>query len=198
MLDLRTGIIRFMLSLTVVLASLQILFANDIGKDRENSAEVVYEDGKFGLARFPIPDVPGDTSGESSIRESYSDSKKFPKALVYAAYTSYTESNNNDSYWPWLYPDKAFLFVAFKVTENTRVKVKWNVKGLDEVSDNFDFNGEILDKNYWYYAWLQPDSLIKGFYSYTVTVKPITENGKTNGKAGKDSCKFEILEILEE
>lgn len=198
MLNLRAGICRFILSLTAVLILRQVIFAHDAGKDKENSAEVVYEDGKFGLVRFPIPNVPGNVSEGLSIKESYGNSKKFPKALVYAAYTSYTESNNNDSYWPWLYPDKAFLFVAFKVTENTKVKVNWKVKGLDGVGDSFDFNGEILDKNYWYYAWLQPSSLDKGLYTYTVTVRPINEGGKTNGKPGKDSCKFEIMEILEE
>lgn len=203
MLNFMAGIIGFVLSLIVMLVSWQTLFAGDAGKDTESSAEVIYKDEKFGLARFPIQNVPNDTLEELSIEElsikdAYGKSKRYPKALVYAAYTSYTESNSNDSCWPWLYPDKSFLFVTFKVTDNTRVNVKWKVKGPNAIGDSFDYEGEILDKNFWYYAWLQPTSLTKGLYTYTVTVKPVNGSGKTNGKPGKDSCKFEILEILEE
>jgi len=191
---LKKGLFGLTISLIAVLGLWQASFAKDI-RDIRNSAsfEIVQNDGKIGLGRISKEEFGG------KVPNKLSKSKKSisinPTVLVYAAYTTSTEKYGSDSYWPCLFPDQVYLFVAFSVTDNTKVKVRYIVEGQDdleyqeEISDSLEADGK-LSPNYWYYAWWNPETdLSVGLYDYSVRVKPLQI-----GKAGKDSCQFEVIE----
>lgn len=197
-ISLKMSVYGFMFSLISVLLFWQTIFAENSNDGKLFSAEAVYEDEEFGLSRVSIPNLNLKAISNLEITE---DVPKNPKVLVYAAYTSYTLLKEHNTYWAWVYPSKTYLFVAFKVTQKTKVKVRWEIEGpvaltvLKEFEDPLE-DGGLLSTDYWYYAWLQPESLNVGSYHCKVRVKPVDENGKRKGKAGKDSCQFEV--ILEE
>jgi len=194
-LSLKTGIFGVTVVLIAVIALLQTSFASD-ARSSKNKLEIVYEGEQFGLGRIPIENTGKMKRVSRSKKQVTTDVT--PTALVYAAYTSYTESNGNDTYWPWFDSDHTFLFVAFRVTDNTKVKIRWSIEGPEELENTIEFVdslevGELLNPNYWYFAWWQPNSLSEGLYDYSARVKPIDGSGNPDGKAGKDSCQFEIV-----
>ncbi|MBE7444941.1 MAG: hypothetical protein HS132_06735 [Planctomycetia bacterium] len=96
-----------------------------------------------------------------------------------------------------MYPDEAYLFVAFRVTNKTKVKVNWEIEGPDGVSDyqeeieDSEESGGLLNPDYWYFAWWKPvDSLSVGIYDYLATVKPFRL-----GEEEKILVNLKLLEI---
>lgn len=194
-----------MLSLVACLIFLgQTSFAGGIrGVHKHSSLDVIRNDGKFGLARVSIETVRNKELKNLFISKKTvdEDPNDGSKVILYAAYTSYTAEFSNDTYWPWVNPDKAFLFVAFKVTDNMKVDVRWNIdliKGndsrteiLEELGDTE--TGESLSPDYWYFAWWNPEQpLNEGLYKYDAMVKPRTsQNWNKNSKV---SCRFEVTE----
>lgn len=191
-LNLKTGVLGLIVSQIVVLALLQTTFAKDVRRNNDQ-LEIVYEGQKFGLGRMPIPN--DQQRNRAGVFGKRAIPNVNPTALVYSAYTSYTDSNGGDTFSPWVYSNETFLFVAFRVTGNTKVKIRWNVEGPDEAEKTIEFvdqleTDDLLNPDYWYFAWWQPDSLSTGLYDYSVRVKPTANNGK----AGKDACQFEVVE----
>lgn len=191
---LKKGIYWLILSLIAVPGLSQTGFAkSDFIKG--GSAEVVFDNGKFGLARVPMP---GGKPKEITKAKKHADAilpETDPTVIVYASYTSYTIVYGHDTYWPWICPECAYLFVAFRVTDNTKVKIRWVVEGPDEFEDSWIFTDseEVdgkLDPDFWYYAWLQPETLSVGLYDYHSRVKPYPGPGTV----GYDRCKFEAIE----
>ena len=179
-----------------VFAFTHISLAKDTnGLPKSSSVEILQNTGQFGLGR-----ISAEKLGSKATSKSFKSKKGVipnvnPTAIVYAAYTSYTDEYDNDTCWAWVYPDEAYLFVAFRVTSNTKVKVNWEIEGPDgeyeyeeEIEDSAEAGG-LLNPDYWYFAWWKPeDSLEEGLYDYLATVKPYPK-----GKRGKDLCQFEVV-----
>ncbi len=190
------GLFVVVIPFTVIFALTHVSFAKDTRDlPRNSSVEVVQNNGQFGLGR-----IRGEQMGSKSLSKVFKSKKGVipnvnPTAIVYAAYTSYTDKHENDTYWAWVYPDEAYLFVAFRVTNKTKVKVNWEIEGPDgeyeyqEEIEDLQEPGGLLNPDYWYFAWWKPeDSLSEGIYDYLATVKPFP-----SGKRGKDFGQFEVV-----
>ncbi len=180
----------------MVFALAPISFANDYHRlPKGLSVETLENSGKFGLGR-----VSAENLGSKTTANLFKSKKKIiaeinPVAIVYAAYTSYTDEYENDTCWAWVYPHDAYLFVTFRVTSKTKVKVNWEIEGTDggdeysQVIEDPEETDGLLNPDYWYFAWWNPeDSLEEGLYNYLAVVKPYPQ-----GKKGKDSCQFEVI-----
>ncbi|MBE7444950.1 MAG: hypothetical protein HS132_06785 [Planctomycetia bacterium] len=189
-------LLAFVFLLMTVFGLAHVSLARDInGLPKGSSIEVLQNNGQVGLGR-----IRADQVGSKATLKSFKLRKGVipnvnPTAIVYAAYTSYTNENDSNTYWAWVYPDEAYLFVAFRVTNKTKVKVNWEIEGPDGVSDyqeeieDSEESGGLLNPDYWYFAWWKPvDSLSVGIYDYLATVKPFPI-----GRRGKDSCQFEVV-----
>ncbi|HEY4481880.1 MAG TPA: hypothetical protein VI489_03420, partial [Candidatus Brocadiaceae bacterium] len=165
--------------------------------------EIIQNNGKFGVARVSIENIRNKALRNLFVskKSDGEDPNDTPKIIPYAAYTSYTADFGNDTYWPWVNPDKAFLFVAFKVKDNIKVDVRWNIgliNGNDRRTEILEAlgdseTGESLDPDYWYFAWWNPEQpLSEGLYKYDAMVKPTTSN-KWN-RNSRVSCRFEVTE----
>lgn len=177
----------------------QTSFARDV--QEKSPFEIIQNNGKFGVARVSIENVKNKALKNlfSPKKSDGEDTNDVPKIIPYAAYTSYTADFGNDTYWPWVNPDKAFLFVAFKVNDSIKVDVRWNIdliKGKDSRTEILEGlgdseTGESLDPDYWYFAWWNPEQpLSEGLYRYDAMVKPTTsQNWSKNLKV---SCRFEV------
>ena len=191
------------LSLAAFLVFLgQTSFARDIrGVQNKSPFEIIQNNGKFGVARVSIENIRNKVLKNLFVSKKSDgvDTNDTPKIIPYAAYTSYTADFGNDTYWPWVNPDEAFLFVAFKVEDNIKVDVRWNIglingndrrtEILEELGDSE--TGESLDPDYWYFVWWNPEQpLSEGLYKYDAMVKPTTsQNWSKNVKV---SCRFEV------
>ena len=204
-------------------------------------AEVVYDDGKFGMTRVPMD---GDKKGKSSKKSLTGTIKNknvhplkpgTPHSLkpalppgtkpvadpfaklgvsplytdndggyyssgdisVYAAYTSYTEaaSDNGDTYWPVLAGDMVYVYTAFHSDVATKVDIVWDLNWHDVVGyqndhATWDYDGEILDSDYWYYAYYHPDNVLPiGYYSVYTSV-----TSQTNNDSDSANCEFRVTE----
>jgi len=207
MFKFNKGLYGLMLSLAAFLVFLgQTSFARDIkGVQEKSPFEIIQNNGKFGVARVSIENTRNKALKNLFVskKSDGENSNDTPKIIPYAAYTSYTADFGNDTYWPWVNPDKAFLFVAFRVNDNIKVDVRWNIdliKGkdsrteiLEELGDSETGESLDLDPDYWYFAWWNPEQpLSEGLYKYDAMVKPTTsQNWSKNVKV---SCRFEVTE----
>lgn len=176
--------------------SVSVSFAKDFNSlPKGSSIEILENNGKFGLGRINAERLGSKTTSQSFKSKKTVISEVNPAAIVYAAYTSYTDEYDNDTCWAWVYPNEAYLFVAFRVTSKTKVKVNWEIEGPDGedeyskiVEDSEETDG-LLNPDYWYFAWWNPeDSLEEGLYDYLAAVRPYPI-----GKRDKDSCQFEVI-----
>lgn len=185
-----------MISFITVFAMTDISHARDSrGLSKDSSVEILQNTGEFGLGRISVEKLGSRAISKSSKLKKGVIPDVNPTAIVYAAYSSYTDEFDNNTYWAWVNQDSAYLFVAFRVTGKTKVKVNWEIEGpdgeyeYDEVIEDSEEAGGLLNPDYWYFAWWKPeDSLNEGLYDYLATVKPFPA-----GKRGKDSCQFEVV-----
>ena len=203
MLRYNSGLYGLVVLLMVFITFLgKTSFARDI-KDvkKRPTFEIIRNDGKFGLARISMENV-----RDGALKKIFVSKKNGgdgindnPNVIPYAAYTSYTAEFGNDTYWPWVNPDQAFLFVAFRVNDSIKVDVRWNIdliegkdsrtEILEELGDSE--TGESLDPDYWYFVWWNPEQpLSEGLYKYDAMVKLTTSQNWT--KNAKVSCRFEV------
>lgn len=199
------GLYGLVLSLAAFLIFLgQTSFARDImGVQKKSPFEIIQNNGKFGVARVSIENIRNKALKNLFVskKSDGEDQNDTPKIIPYAAYTSYTADFDNDSYWPWVNPDKAFLFVAFRVNDSITVDVRWNIdlingkdsrtEILEELADTE--TGGTLSPDYWYFIWWNPEQpLSEGLYKYDAMVKPTTsQNWNRNSRV---SCRFEVTE----
>lgn len=190
--------LALVLLLMTVFGLAHISLARDTnGLPAGSSIEVLQNNGQVGLGRIRAEQV--GSKATLKLRKGVIPDVN-PTAIVYAAYTSYTNENDSNTYWAWVYPDEAYLFVTFRVTSNTKVKVNWEIEGPDgvynfqETIEDSEESGGLLNPDYWYFAWWKPvNSLSEGIYDYLATVKPFP-----SGRRGKDSCQFEVIEVVED
>lgn len=104
---------------------------------------------------------------------------------VYANYTSNTGSPllRGNTYWPTLPGDKVYVYTSFHADEETTVLIDWNINGYDVNGNNvyhyasWDFGGQRLYPDYWYYAWYHPDTALPSGFYHTSTYVYDQENG---------------------
>ena len=194
------------LSLAAFLVFLgQTSFARDIrGVQNKSPFEIIQNNDKFGVARVSIENIRNKALKNLFVSKK-SDGEypnDTPEVILYAAYSSYTADFGNDTYWPWVNPDQAFLFIAFRVTDSMKVDVRWNIdlingkdsrtEILKELADT-ETGGTLLSPDYWYFVWWNPEQpLSEGLYKYDAMVKPTTSN-KWN-RNSRVSCRFEVTE----
>lgn len=181
-----------------IILSGQTSYAIDIkGFRKSPSCEVIHNDGKFGLVR-------AEEMGGKSLKKSFVSKKGNKQSLeteqrviLYSAYTSYTSEFGNDTCWPWVNPDEAFLFVAFRVDDNMKVDIRWSISLLNGEDSRVETmegvgdseTGDSLSPDYWHYAWWNPDEPLKeGIYKCEVRVKP----SDSNIWSSKAFCRFEV------
>ncbi|MCF6155174.1 MAG: hypothetical protein E3K36_07960 [Candidatus Brocadia sp.] len=196
-LRVNKGLLAFVISVMTVFALAHISHAKGTNNLPKNSSvEILQNNGQFGLGR-----IRAEQMGSKAISKVFKSKKGAghngnPAAIVYAAYTSDTNESEyvSDTYWAWVPSDSTYLFVAFRVTNNTKVKVSWEIEGPDgeyeyeEVIEDLEEDDGLLNPDYWYFAWWKPeDSLSEGLYDYLAAVKPFPK-----GKRAKDSCQFEV------
>lgn len=192
----KNGLYGLFLSLIAVLILGHASFAVDFGDiQRYTKVKIIQDNGEFGLARVKFV---GKTGREfKKMLESVADSTK--PIDVYAAYTSYQANTNpfENVYWPWVFPNQAFLFVAFKTNKSNQQvtitwrlfdwKPQWSNTPYNQVSWNFD--NTTLNPNWWYFAWYNPSPsvLSKGYWRCSTIV---TASG---GGSDEDNCRFMVI-----
>lgn len=196
-LRVNKGLLAFVISVMTVFALAHISHAKGTnGFPKNSSVEILQNNGQFGLGRIRAEHVGSKAISKVFKSKKGADHNGNPAAIVYAAYTSDTNESEyvSDTYWAWVPSDSAYLFVAFRVTNNTKVKVSWEIEGPDgeyeyeEIIEDTEEDDGLLNPDYWYFAWWKPeDSLSEGIYNYLAAVKPFPK-----GKRGKDSCQFEV------
>ncbi len=170
-------------------------------------AEVVYDNGTFGLARVPRDRDKANAGGipRKPLPKNMTQNKKMPgKSVmphvakpgtphltrplpsyqddtylgdpntisVYSAYTSYTGNLNRrgDTNWPTLQGDSVYLYVAFHVDVETEVLIQWTITTYSGDPASYvigwDFGGQTISPDYWYFAWFHPDGPILNWYPY--------------------------------
>lgn len=176
----------FVVSIAVYFAG-QSAFAEKKG----SAAEVVYNDGTYGLSRASADSVSSQGKAAKPLLA------ETPIINFHAAYTSYSDLFSGDSYWPFLCPDSVFVFGAFSTEQGTLtgVRVRWKIKSLDDpdkvVDLSHDFTDIIATPDEFWTVWLHIDGLDAGGkkgYVATITVKSLEGYGQKSAK-----CKFKVI-----
>lgn len=176
----------FVVSLAVYFSG-QSAFAEKKG----NAAEVVYNDGTFGISRSTADSVFSQGKVAKPLLA------ETPVINFHAAYTSYTDLYNGDSYWAFLCPDDVFVFGAFSTEQGTLkgVRVRWKIRSLDDptkiVDLSHDFGDIIATPDEFWTVWLHVDGLAAGGkkgYIATITVKSLEDYGQKSAK-----CRFKVI-----
>ncbi len=183
---LKVGFIALFVAIFAVYLSGQAAFAEKKG----SLSEVVYNDGTFGLSHTSAVSV----SNQGKLAKPLL--AETPILNFHAAYTSYTDVFNGDSYWAFLCPDNVFIFGAFSTLQGTLtgVRVRWKIKNIDiptlfKVVDlSHDFSDIVATPDVFWTAWLHIDGLVPGHYLATVTVESLENFGKKSAK-----CRFTVI-----
>ncbi|MDN3515616.1 MAG: hypothetical protein NG747_14620 [Candidatus Brocadia sp.] len=161
--------------------------------------------GDSGIGRIKISNTESGAEGFHAAKAAaMDDASEGPAVLLYAAFTSETESSVDGddlpTYVPVLGKDAAYVYLAFRVTEPTTVEIKWRLKTEDgqviftknETGFEDPVDGGNLQPGYWYFTWLKvdPSVLQKTTYHFEGRVRPSGSDGWGNAK---DSCRFQIV-----
>ncbi|MFN3467981.1 MAG: hypothetical protein ACK4WF_09825 [Candidatus Brocadiales bacterium] len=124
----KNGLYGLFLSLIAVFVLGNTSFATDFGDiQKYTKVKIIQDNGEFGLARVKFMGKTGREFKKMLESQAVDSSKTID---VYAAYTSYKANTNplQNTYWPWVFPNQAFLFVAFKANaSNQQVTITWRL-----------------------------------------------------------------------
>ncbi|MBV6517467.1 MAG: hypothetical protein DCC43_13410 [Candidatus Brocadia sp.] len=214
----KKGFCGLALALVVVLVQGQISFAGEMGEIQKSmSIRVIHDEGNFGLARVRFSGEAGrELKRLMNSRQSTAESEQSvmePSVMgsgnpvdVYAAYTSFQANTDplQNAYWPWVYSDQAYLYVAFKVSAATRVSIRWSLYKDDanqagynwgfHSRSNWNFDLLTLDPDEWYFAWWHPSGadtpLTDGYYRLSTRVSIPSGGGRGNSR-----CTFQVVPL---
>ena len=137
-----------------------------------------------------------DPGGEvqSSMLSSNSPDSNGPVAIVYDAYTSYTDEWGPDTYLAEFCVDQlVYHFITFRVTEPTTVTATWNIYNLsgvcEPISYSTDFDQYVFTPDGWWYVWWStPTCPVLNYYQGIVV-----PTGSTASWISQETCRYLVI-----